>query len=479
MKSENNMRRPCFLTWTYAAFWAVMVLGAMASSAEAAPFAYVANYVSGTISVIDTATNKVMATVPVPNPLQVAVTPDGKRVYVTSARLPGSVVVIDTTNDTVAATIPAPNPSGIAINPDGSHAYVTSFSSDASMNGAVSVIDTATNTVTTTVAVGRFPASVAVTPGGTEAYVTNLNSNTVSVIDLASNTVVATIGVGNGPSGIAVTPDGRDIYVTIAGPIFLGQGSVSIVDANSKTVTATVPVGIQPAGVAISPDGKRAYVSNFGRGNQTSPGAISVIDTGTKAVITTVGMGIGPGADVEAITPDGVHLYVTNQDDNSVSVLATATNRVKATIPVGTFPGGIGIIPPPVGVPFRVFNAKLEVHFRKSPNTNSFNLVSSFILGSASNGINPPTEPVTLKVGTFITTIPPGSFRGKGFGPFYFNGVIDGVRLEVGIKPTGAKRYAFHANAHDAKLAGTVSPVMVTLTIGDDTGTTSVKAESE
>jgi hypothetical protein len=114
-------------------------------------------------------------------------------------------------------------------------------------------------------------------------------------------------------------------------------------------------------------------------------------------------------------------------------------------------------------------------------------------LGSASNGIHPVTEPVTLKVGTFTATIPPGSFKiaddqddqndqeeavgMKRFGPFHFNGVIKGVRLVVGIEPTGAKRYAFHAIAHSANLTGTVNPVMVTLTIGDDSGTTPVKAK--
>jgi hypothetical protein len=48
--------------------------------------------------------------------------------------------------------------------------------------------------------------------------------------------------------------------------------------------------------------------------------------------------------------------------------------------------------------------------------------------------------------------------------------------LAVGIEPTGAKRYAFHAVAHDANLTRTANPVPVTLTIGDDSGTTSVKA---
>ena len=55
--------------------------------------------------------------------------------------------------------------------------------------------------------------------------------------------------------------------------------------------------------------------------------------------------------------------------------------------------------------------------------------------------------------------------------------MIDGVHLEVEIEPTGAKRYAFHADAHNADLTGITNPVPVTQIIGDDSGTTSVKAE--
>ena len=39
------------------------------------------------------------------------------------------------------------------------------------------------------------------------------SSNTVSVIDTASNTVVTTVPVGTSPHGVAVTPDGKHVYV--------------------------------------------------------------------------------------------------------------------------------------------------------------------------------------------------------------------------------------------------------------------------
>jgi hypothetical protein len=55
--------------------------------------------------------------------------------------------------------------------------------------------------------------------------------------------------------------------------------------------------------------------------------------------------------------------------------------------------------------------------------------------------------------------------------------VINGVPLHVVTEPTGTKRYAFDAAAQNANLTGTVNPVPVTLTIGDDGGTVSVKAD--
>ena len=98
-------------------------------------------------------------------------------------------------------------------------------------------------------------------------------------------------------------------------------------------------------------------------------------------------------------------------------------------------------------------------------------------MGSASKGINPVAEPVTLQIGTFATTIPAGSFKGTGFGPFTFNGKVGGVGFGVRIAPIGAKRYAMKAEALNPNLAGTKNPVPVTLTIGGDSGTVSVKAD--
>jgi YVTN family beta-propeller protein len=93
----------------------------------------------------------------------------------------------------------------VAVTPDGRKVYVTSGSEDSKI---VSVIDTARKKVTATITVGNDPAGVAVTPDGRKVYVANASSNSVSVIDTATNKVTATIPVGT-PFGVAVTPAGR------------------------------------------------------------------------------------------------------------------------------------------------------------------------------------------------------------------------------------------------------------------------------
>jgi YVTN family beta-propeller protein len=86
-----------------------------------------------------------------------AVAPDGKHAYAVNSRF-NTVSVIDTGTNMVVATVPVGDiPHGIAITPDGKHAYVANSNS-----ANVSVIDTATNTVVATVMVGIVPYVVAI-----------------------------------------------------------------------------------------------------------------------------------------------------------------------------------------------------------------------------------------------------------------------------------------------------------------------------
>ncbi len=132
--------------------------------------------------------------------------------YVTSKGIDtGTVFVIDTATDNLKAVIPVEGWAGeAAINPAGKKVYVTD-SSGFSTN--VFVINTATNTVDAVVDVGGYPLGVAVNPTGSRVYVTNRysrvdNSNNISIIDTATNSVVDTISAGLSTYNVAFTPDG-------------------------------------------------------------------------------------------------------------------------------------------------------------------------------------------------------------------------------------------------------------------------------
>jgi YVTN family beta-propeller protein len=120
--------------------------------------------------------------------------------YVTN-RADNTVSVIDTSSNAVTATIPVgSSPQAVAVNPAGTLAYVTNVNDD-----TVSLISTSRNTVTATIGVGLGPTAVAINPAGTLAYVANTGNGfaagTVSVIDTSSNTVTATIPGRRQPPG--------------------------------------------------------------------------------------------------------------------------------------------------------------------------------------------------------------------------------------------------------------------------------------
>ncbi|MGH9843955.1 MAG: YncE family protein [Blastocatellia bacterium] len=86
--------------------WIVFVIGYGASAAQAAPFAYVANNASNTLSVVDLATGSVVRTITgLRRPTAVAVTPDGRFVYVINDDTPRDIPVINAETGAIVNTI--------------------------------------------------------------------------------------------------------------------------------------------------------------------------------------------------------------------------------------------------------------------------------------------------------------------------------------------------------------------------------------
>ena len=209
---------------------------------------------------------------------------------------------------------------------------------------------------------------------------------------------------------------------------------------------------------------QNAYITN------NFDDTVSVIDTATNTVVgPPITVGTTPIG--LAITPDGSRVYVANQSSNTVSVIATATNTVVGPpITVGSAPVAFGLFIQPAPVVFSAFTAKLTV----SSYQPKFTLHSSFTPGGTLNSIYPATDPVTLKIGTFTTTIPPGSFTLTSPGTYSFVGVINGLTINASITQTGNTSYTFQMTAN-ANLSRMKNPTTVTLTIGNNAGTTSVR----
>ena len=68
--------------------------------------------------------------------------------------------------------------------------------------------------------------------------------------------------------------------------------------------------------------------------------SVSVIATATNTVTATVPVGTAYGI---AVTPDGSKVYVAGVYSNNVSVIATASNTVTNTVSVGSFPNVFGL----------------------------------------------------------------------------------------------------------------------------------------
>lgn len=189
-----------------------------------------------------------------PSPVDVALSPDGLRLYVVCEGT-DELVVADPVKLSVVARVRVGHvPRGIALSPDGRRIYVTNSWAD-----TVTEIDAAFLTVTRTLPAGFEPIGVAV--NGKVLYIANRISNDVSVIDLQTGNEIKRLAAGRGASYIA--SNSSRVYVTHIYPN-LGkyrtepESEITEIDAEHQSVEAR-PRLHNVAGlfhVALSQDGK-------------------------------------------------------------------------------------------------------------------------------------------------------------------------------------------------------------------------------
>lgn len=246
------------------------------------------------------------------------------RVYVANEGS-NSVSVIDSSTNGIITTIPVGNsPRGVALSPDGNKLYVSNYN-----DWTVSVVDATNYIITHTVFVGNFPGGLIASPDGTRLYVSNNGQQSVSVINTSNNTVLTTIPVAIGPWHMSITANGALLYVSSA-----PSDIISVIDTATNTVQSTIPVTGGPTGIALNASGSRLYVAN---------GAMTVIDTVTHNTIASL-----PTTSMQlAINTANTRVYGSNDLANSVSVVDATTNSEITTVPllIGSNPSGIAVLP--------------------------------------------------------------------------------------------------------------------------------------
>ncbi len=144
------------------------------------------------------------------------------------------------------------NPINLALSPDGKELYVVCESSD-----SVVVIDTAVQRNVAEISVGRQPNDVTFHPNGRFAYVTSRLEDRVCVIDVGQRKVMSTFPVGDEPHGILTDSTGDYLYV-----LNTSSDNISVFDTTKLKEAKRLSAGRNPWSLALSPDGSRIAVTN-------------------------------------------------------------------------------------------------------------------------------------------------------------------------------------------------------------------------
>jgi MYXO-CTERM domain-containing protein len=322
----------------------------------AASFAYVTD-LSATLTVIDTATNAIVARLHPPDAASfagVAVNGAGGVVYLADANHTIAVVTSPTNHPTFAriqldASL---TPISVALNWNATTLYVANAGSNTlsvinTRSFAVSAIDLGCDAGGGNNCSSLPPLAVTPVPPGTLPINAYVGTNTgVVVVDTASATVSGTITTTCGPSpcaplGLAASNDGMTLFASLFEIDQVLGMNVPMMDV----IDDIAMVGANPVGLALTPDSNDVYVANL---NGRSVSTFNVASCGPICDVTTIGDGIVDQPQVLAVTPDALHVYVGGQA-NMLSVIDTTTKRVSGTI--------TGLSAPPIAIAMGISDA--------------------------------------------------------------------------------------------------------------------------
>jgi YVTN family beta-propeller protein len=289
-------------------------------------------------------------------PLSTAVSPDGKYVLVLNCGYrPPSITVIDTATQRVAGVTPVPDAwLGLTFSPKGDRVYVGGGGRGAVYefnfsNGALSPGRTFP------VAAGQrtprdFIGDVTFDPEGHLLYAANVFHDEVVVINPQSGMLISTVRTGRRPYRILFHPDGKSFFVT-----HWADGTLGHYDAINGTQLARIPLGAHPTDMIWRPGASDNSVPGepqwsarlfVAAANTNLVYTVAVNDVKDLLVVESMNVAmtarqpLGSTPSALALSPDRNRLYAVCSDANVVAVInvAGARSDVAGFIPTGWYP---------------------------------------------------------------------------------------------------------------------------------------------
>ena len=272
------------------------------------------------VVLVDSATYKTLATLETgKNPHEVRVSPDKRRAYVAAGK---TITALDLKNRKVKATFDLGSYSAhdIRVSRDGRRIW-------AACAGAETILelDSDTGKILKAYKTDR-PGSwfVEITPDERKIYTPNLEGKSVSVIERTTGQVKI-IQFENPVYGIDITPDGKHVWVS--------GGDLAVIDTATDEVIARIKTAEAETGrIRLTSDGKKVVVALSKK--------LVVFDAQTHRLITEAELGSSPK--VLTLSGDNRRAFLTNPDDNSVSVVDIMAGKQLTTFQTGKKPDGIG-----------------------------------------------------------------------------------------------------------------------------------------
>jgi len=304
---------------------------------------FVENTQGGDVSVIDGRTLTVVGTIPVgQTPEDIVAAPDGSVLYLSrivrsaSGRPTGTGEVVAIDPATRAVTWRANfhgSPNHLAVSPDGKRVFVTIVSGD-----WVDVVDPATHAMVDSITVGTGPHDIEVTADGRRLFVGLIRGTDVVEVEVATHRILRKIAVGDNVRPIALSSDERRLFVQLSrhheflvadpesGEVLR---HVAMPVPEGKSLPATMPIDVNH-GLRVTRDGKFLLAN----GSIVDETAIFALPSFT--LVGTVPVGRDPNW--ITLSPDGSRAYVSNRGSDDVSVIDLRSRREIARIKVGQYP---------------------------------------------------------------------------------------------------------------------------------------------